>query len=293
MTTNRLAADDGDDDDRALLAQALDGSQDALRLLVERHQPFVYNIALKMFGAREDAQDLTQEVFVKVITSLRTFRQESAFRTWLYRITVNHFLKTRRRALELRVESFDAYFESIAAVPDEVPEAAIASGETIEELRLRCTTGMLMCLDRAQRLVFILGAMFGVSHRVGAEVIGISPENFRVRLHRARRDLYSWMAGRCGLVNEANPCRCSKKTAGFVKLGLVDPERRVFNADYVVRIEALTRHGAAAAMAVVEDLHERMFRNHPLQASGQTVVDEILGNPTIRGFFAVGQARPG
>ena len=100
-TINALASSDGDATDRELVLRALEGERTALRQLVERHQPFVYNIALKMFGQREDAQDLTQEVFVKVITSLKTFRHESALRTWLYRVTVNHFLKTRRRAMEL------------------------------------------------------------------------------------------------------------------------------------------------------------------------------------------------
>jgi len=284
-TTNALASADGDAADRVLVERALEGDRGALRQLVERHQPFVYNIALKMFGRREDAQDLTQEVFVKVITSLKTFRNESALRTWLYRLTVNHFLKTRRRAMELSVDDFESYFDQVAAVPDDTSESATA--ESVEELRLRCTSGMLMCLDRDQRITFILGAMFGVSDQVGAEVLAISPGNFRVRLHRARSDLYNWMNQRCGLVNAANPCRCRKKTLGYVKLGVVDPERRVFNTDYVVRIQSLTRSDAASTMDLVEDLHEKVFLGHPLQRTGGSVVDEILGNETIRSFFAL------
>src|SRR4051794_2910060 len=145
-TINTLVSSDSDPTDRELVERALEGERNALRQLVERHQPFVYNIALKMFGQREDAQDLTQEVFVKVITSLKTFRHESALRTWLYRVTVNHFLKTRRRAMELSVESFETYFDQIAAVTDDISQE-MPEGTT-EELRLRCTSGMLMCLDR-------------------------------------------------------------------------------------------------------------------------------------------------
>jgi RNA polymerase sigma factor (sigma-70 family) len=283
---NPLASSEGDAADRALVERAIEGSRDALRALVERHQPFVYNIALKMFGQHEDAQDLTQEVFVKVITSLKTFRHESALRTWLYRVTVNHFLKTRRRALELSVDDFETYFESIAAVPDEEPaDTHGPTDETTEELRLRCTSGMLMCLDRQQRLTFILGALFGISHEDGAAVLGISPGNFRVRLHRARRDLYSWMNRRCGLVNASNPCRCRKKTQGYVSRGVVDPDRLVFNTDYVVRIESLTRRDAARAMQTVDDMHERVFLSHPLAAGGANIVDEILRNDTLRSFF--------
>lgn len=275
-----------DQTDRALVERALEGNRDALRQLVERHQAFVFNVALKMFGQREDAEDLTQEVFVKVITSLRTFRNESALRTWLYRLTVNHFLKTRRRALEISIVGFEDYFEGIAAVPDEDdPAAHGVNDQTVEELRLRCTSGMLMCLDRAQRMTFILGAMFGLSHQEGAAALGTTPGNFRVRLHRARGDLYRWMNEQCGLVNQANPCRCRKKTAGFVKLGFVDPQRLVFNADYAGRIDELTRRDAAATMQAVEDLNERVFRSHPLQRGGGAVLDAILGDKAINSFF--------
>jgi RNA polymerase sigma factor (sigma-70 family) len=271
------------DDDTELVERARGGSKDALRALVERHQPYVYNIALKMFGAHQDAEDLTQEVLIRAITALDSFRGDSGFRTWLYRITVNHFLKTRRRGMELLVDDFAGYFDAVAAVPDE--EAS--DDKTTEELRLRCTTGMLMCLDRDQRVTFILGAMFGVSHTVAGEILGISPGNFRVRLHRARADLYSWMNARCGLVNAANPCRCAKKTRGYIARGAVDPEQLRFNTDYVVRIEALTREGAREAMETVDDLHERVFLDHPFQVSRQQIVDEILGNETLRRFFDV------
>jgi RNA polymerase sigma factor (sigma-70 family) len=270
-------------DDLELVERARGGSKDALRALVERHQPYVYNLALKMFGAHQDAEDLTQEVLIRAITRLESFRGDSAFRTWLYRITVNHFLKTRRRGMELLVDDFAGYFDAVDAVPDEEPER----DATTEELRLRCTTGMLMCLDRDQRVTFILGAMFGVSHTIAGEILGISPGNFRVRLHRARADLYSWMNARCGLVNAANPCRCAKKTRGYIARGMVDPQHLRFNTDYVVRIEALTRDRASEAMATVDELHERVFLDHPFQVSRQQIVDEILGNETLRAFFDV------
>jgi RNA polymerase sigma factor (sigma-70 family) len=287
-STESTEARDGNREDQLAIEEALAGNRDALRQLVERHQPFVYNLALKMFGRREDAEDLAQEVFVKVITSLQTFRRDSAFRTWLYRITVNHFLNSRRRGMELVVDDFATYFDGIAAVATEDPPHGIGSSdETTEELRLRCTTGMLMCLDRAQRLAFLLGAMFGLPDRICSEILATTPGAFRVRLHRARRDLYSWMNQRCGLVNVANPCRCKKKTSGFIQLGLVDPSRLVFNADYVIRIADVTRSEAAHAMDVVDTLAEQVFTSHPLQLSSSTVVDEILGNATIRSFFAV------
>ena len=273
--------------EQALIELAIEGDRDALDALVVRHQPFVFNVAMKMFGSRADAEDLTQEVFIRAITALRTFRGESSFSTWLYRIAVNHLLKTRRRGLELDIGEFEGYFDQVAAAPDEpLDEGDVRiGGSTVDELRVRCTTGMLMCLDREQRVVFILGAMFNVDHTAGGEVMGLTPGNFRVRLHRARKDLYEWMNRRCGLVNKTNPCRCHKKTRAFVRLGLVDPQHLVFTADHQQRIEELTNTRAREVMETVASLHERVFLEHPVQLSHVRIVDDILGNATLRTFF--------
>jgi hypothetical protein len=80
----------------------------------------------------------------------------------------------------------------------------------VDEARISCTSGMLLCLDRQQRLVYILAEIFEVTDAVGAELLEISRENFRQRLARARRDLHRFMNDECGLVNRANPCRCAK-----------------------------------------------------------------------------------
>ena len=100
---------------------------------------------------------------------------------------------------------------------------------------------MLLCLDREQRLIYVLGEIFGVTDTVGAELLDTSPDNFRQRLARARRDLHSFMNDKCGLVNQANPCRCARKTAGFIANPLA----------YILRTDASTRvvFGAASSAA--------------------------------------------
>jgi RNA polymerase sigma factor (sigma-70 family) len=281
-------------DDRELVRLAVDGDKAALTALVRRHQTFVFNLALKMFGDRADAEDLTQEVLVKVVTSLRSFRGDAAFRTWLYRIAVNHFLQTRRRGMELVVGDFGSYFDAVDRMPDaddpafepepDGDERPLA-GSTVAELRVRCTTGMLMCLDRDQRVTFILGALFGIDHNLAADVLGISPGNFRVRLHRARTDLFNWMNQRCGLVNRDNPCRCHRKARAYVDRGVVDPVRREFTRDYTSRIGDLVAQHAGEVMGTVDDLHQQVFCDHPVQITRARVVEEVLANPVLAGFF--------
>jgi len=273
--------------DAELIALAVAGDRAALSALVERHQPFVFNVALKMFGDRHEAEDVTQEVFIRLLTSLGSFRGESAFTTWLYRITANHVIKTRRRGREIHVAvgDFAPYFDAVDAVPDEPWTPASEGDTTVDELRVRCTSGMLLCLDREQRLVFILGAMLGISHTAGAEALGTTPGNFRVRLHRARTQLSSWMQRRCGLVNKDNPCRCAKKTAGFVRLGFVDPQRLEFTRDRAEAIDRRSREQAPGVMASVAALHEQVFREHPPQRSRTDVVAALLRDETLRRFF--------
>jgi RNA polymerase sigma factor (sigma-70 family) len=213
------APKDGSPPDEELVCKAQAGDKEALEQLVRRHQPWIFNIAIRMIWRRDLAEDATQEILVKIVTKLGSFRGDSRFRTWLYRIAVNHLLNLRKSEMEERMT-----FADLGRSLDNTPNLDLPDPQTIpvelpllvEETRLSCMNAMLLCLDRRQRLVFILGEIFGMSSEVGAEVIEISPDKFRQLLSRARRDLYQFMSDKCGLVNSANPCRCAKKTRGFM-----------------------------------------------------------------------------
>src|SRR6266436_8634502 len=100
---------EGDVDDVDLVEQARNGSRAALEKLILRHQAWIYNIAVRMVFQPHDAEEVTQEVLVKVITRLSTFEGESKFRTWLYRITTNHVLNMKRRSAEALDLTFARY----------------------------------------------------------------------------------------------------------------------------------------------------------------------------------------
>jgi RNA polymerase sigma factor (sigma-70 family) len=274
--------------DSDLIDRAVSGDRDALTALVSRHQPFVFNLAVRMFGSRPEAEDLTQQVLVKMVTSLQSFRGEAAFRTWLYRMTVNQFLRSKPRGMEVFVGDFSSYFAAIEDTPDEGPnEPEPLSAGSIDELRYRCTSGMLMCLDRMQRITFILGDIFGVNHRVGAEILGVSPGNFRVRLTRARKDLSMWMHNRCGLVNTDNPCRCANKTRAHIHAGTVDPKNLMFASGFVERVSEHVSENADETMELVSSLHRAVFRDHPMHLSATDVVTAVLRNKQLQSFFEI------
>src|SRR6266702_4270348 len=103
--------------DAELVEQAQQGDRSALEKLVLRHQAWIYNIAVRMVFQPQDAEEVTQEVLVKVITKLSTFKGESTFRTWLYRIAGNHVLNMKRRSAETQVTTFADYLNAIDSTP--------------------------------------------------------------------------------------------------------------------------------------------------------------------------------
>jgi hypothetical protein len=122
---------------------------------------------------------------------------------------------------------------------------------------------MLLCLDRKQRLIFTLGEIFGASDTVGSEILEMSADNFRQSLARARRDLYQFMQGQCGLVNANNPCRCPKKTKGFIEAGHVDPARLQFVPLHQRRVSEAVEGVVRTVENAVDEQHAAIFREQP------------------------------
>lgn len=223
--------------DPQLIDWARQGSSKALEVLLARQQFWIFNLAFYMLHRREDAEDATQEILVKVATRLSSFQGKSAFRTWVRKIAVNHILDTMPSRPEKVVTGFDCYLEYLENAPNsDILGERGSSPETlllVEEARISCTLGMLLCLDRQQRLAFLLGEILGLDDSASAELLDVSRDNFRQRLHRAREQLSNFMMGHCGLVNSENSCRCVKKTGAFIRDGIVDEKRLQFSRNHM------------------------------------------------------------
>jgi RNA polymerase sigma factor (sigma-70 family) len=263
-----------DHEDQNLITRAGSGDRQALEDLIQRHQGWIYNIAIRMLYHPQDAQDATQEILIKVLTRLSSFEGRSSFRTWLYRIAVNHLLNMKRGRAEDPALNFRMYGEALDQMPDlDLPDPKASSPDMnllVTEAMLSCTSGMLLCLDREQRLAYILGGIFALSDTLAAEVLEISPANFRQRLARARRDLRNFMNDKCGLVNPANPCRCAKKTRGFIQAGHVDPENLLFVRERISEV----REAAPLAYETIKTLDGKcadIYRRHPFFKSPDLV----------------------
>lgn len=257
---------EADVDDRGLVRRAIGGERQALEEIVQRHSAWIYNVAVRMLAHPQDAEDAAQEIFIKALTRLASFEGRSSFRTWLYRIAVNHVLNMKRGRLEPEALTFSCYAHGLDSTPDlDLPDESSVPVEVrllVDEARLSCTLGMLLCLDRGQRLVYIIGEVLDVGDAVGGELLNISPENFRQRLSRARRDLHSFMNDKCGLVDSANPCRCAKKTRGFMQAGYVDPRNLLFARARITQVKEVVP-GAVHAVATLDEQCARIYREHP------------------------------
>lgn len=216
------------EEEHNLVEKARSGDKVALAELVKIAQQLSYHLSIRMVPDPVEAQDLTQEVLIRVVTGLAKFRGDSSFRTWVYKVASNHLLTARRRLVEQQFESLE---ELATRLADGVSDGTAAQDLpledqlTIKEAKLECTSRMLLGLDRDHRLAFILGEVLELSSEEGAAVLEIDPAAFRKRLSRARERMASFTEANCGVVKTENACRCALQGARLARLGYFDPAR--------------------------------------------------------------------
>ena len=216
--------------------QAIAGDRDALETIVRALQHDIEALALRMLWNREDAEDATQEILIRVVTRLASFDFRSRLKTWAYRVAVNYFIDIKKSAVERMNLNFVRLSEDLL---EGLVTDGPAEGERsmlIEEVKIGCTLAMLQCLDRPHRLAYILGEILDVPGSEAAEALDIDPGAFRKRLERARTAILEFTRSHCGLVSDGAACRCHRRTAAAVRLGRARPDALDF-ADRAVSFE--------------------------------------------------------
>jgi RNA polymerase sigma factor (sigma-70 family) len=206
------------------------GDREAAHELLRAVQDRVYRLALRILGHPQDAEDAAQEILLIVLTHLSSFRGESAFTTWVWKIAARRLAEAKRGRRE--ADSFEELQDRLQTLREEPtssePESAAESAVFAREVRLRCTQAMLLGLDRPSRIAYVLGDVFNLSGEEAAAVLEIDPATYRKRLVRARQRLYDFMRRQCGVFDPANPCRCERVAAGAAARGLVRGESLLF-----------------------------------------------------------------
>ena len=264
------------DDLEPLLERARSGDRDSLERLVEQIQGPVYNLALRMLWHPEDARDATQDILIRVITHLGSFRGDSRVRTWVYRVAANYLISARQGRVEAQGYTFDRFandlHDGLAEAGDQ-GEWPADKALLLEEVKVGCMHGLLTCLDRSHRLAYILGEILEMDGVEGANILNISPAAFRKRLSRAREAVIEFTRAHCGLVDPANACRCGRRLPRAQAMKRLDADALLFadeasarsfpaTLDKVRRLEVVRRTAA-------------LYRSSPQPMPGQELLDRI------------------
>lgn len=249
----------------AVVRHAIDGDRDALETVVRSLQGDIYGSALRMLCNREDAEDATQEILVRIITRLAQFDFRSKLKTWAFRVAVNYILDVKKSAVEGLHLSFAQFAQDLheglaLAAPDENEHSLL-----IEEVKIGCSLGMLQCLDRPHRLAYVLGEIFAMPGPEAAEVLEIAPDLFRKRLQHARAAILKFTRRHCGLVSDAAACSCNRQVPAALRAGKVSAH----SCNYAAHASSFQQ--ARALVRQVEEARRAFAIHHASQPRAASI----------------------
>jgi RNA polymerase sigma factor (sigma-70 family) len=141
---------------------AIDGDREALEMLVRALQGDIYGLALRMLCNREDAEDATQEILVRIVARLSQFDFRSKLKTWAFRVAVNYILDVKKSHVERLHLSFEWFAQDLTEGLGLEAPAETEHSLLVEEVKVGCSLGMLQCLDRPHRLAYVLGEILEI-----------------------------------------------------------------------------------------------------------------------------------
>ncbi len=175
-------------DDNELSQRIATGDMDALRQLFERSKDGVYGISLRISGSPEEAEDIVQDVFIRIRGSIGTFRGEAKLSSWIYRVTVNMCLKRERRKRVERLVSLDLLLgeteDLLPSSTDDAPDRRFELAETGRIVR-----EAIRRLPARQRVALVLQRYEGLSHQEIADAMKTSVSAVESLIHRAKENL--------------------------------------------------------------------------------------------------------
>lgn len=165
-----------------LIEQAADGDHAAFDAIVRCTYPEMYGFAFRLVGNEHDARDVLQDAYLRAYRSMHTFRGDSSFTTWLYRIVANVAYTHLRKRKRQRTEQLDDVDEPVSSL--HLPEDLSQTAHLRDELKEH-----LMELPPEQRVVVVMKDVYDLPHEVIAKDLGITVTAAKLRLHRARKKL--------------------------------------------------------------------------------------------------------
>ena len=261
-----------------LVERATAGDKKALEEIVADVQDIVFNLSLRMLGTFADAEDATQDILLKMITHLSSFRGESSFTTWVYSIAANHLKNYKKHMFAQYPLSFEYYGDDIEKGKiQDVPDLTqnVEKDILAEELKMSCTNVMLQCLDTESRCIFILGTMFKVDSRIAGDILGMTPEAYRQRLSRVRRKMADFLGQYCGEYGSGR-CKCKDRVNYAIQSHRINPLQLDYAEAAEISVQTMT--DVKNAMEDIDDLSQDFSFCKPYQSPERTkyLIQEFL-----------------
>lgn len=266
-----------------LITKATAGNKQALETVLQDVQNLVFNLSLRMLGTVQDAEDATQDILVRVMTTLTSFRKESNFKTWVYRLATNYLIDYKKSMFANYPLDFNYYSNDIKNGYIENSDDLLMDADKdilAQELKLSCTNVMLQCLDPLTRCIFILGTMFKIDSRIAGDILDITPENYRQKLSRARKKVAGFLSHHCGLT-ETGFCSCEKRIGYAIKHNRISPKKLRYT-----NLEEINQDTLIDYMEIMESIDEisEVFSGLPMYrspVSAKNFIEKLLQSPRI------------
>jgi RNA polymerase sigma factor (sigma-70 family) len=185
-------------EDKALIAQALQGNQDAYKRLMQKYHSAIYHLIVRMIGYQPEADDLTQEAFIKAFNSLETFNDEFAFSTWLYKIATNNCIDHLRKR-KLKTFSIDKPLDHEGEHHYEIPDTTYQPDlHILQTQQSRAIQAAINDLPEKYRIVIVLRHQQEKSYEDIAEELNLPLGTVKAHIFRARELLYRALKGKVG-----------------------------------------------------------------------------------------------
>ncbi|GGA28726.1 RNA polymerase sigma factor [Neptunicoccus cionae] len=266
--------------DPTQVVAARQGSRAALGGLINAAKGPVFNLAMRMLAHREDAEDATHEILIKIITHLSDVREIDLAGAWAFRVATRHLTQTARLG---RVEKMRLTFEDFAENlnHDERDGSHIGLTEiehqlALKEVKVGCTLAMLVCLSRPLRMAYILGDIFELTDTEASGVLEIQAGTYRQRLRRARSSVSDFMQSNCSIHSASARCRCENRIAPALRLGRIEKGAANLNSDQAAQLHPDEIRKDVAALETARRSVAIMRSNPQFETSVPSLVEHLL-----------------
>ncbi len=239
------------------------------------NQPKVYRLALSLAGNVHDAEDITQEAFFRAFRSYETFRRESSFFTWIYRIALNvandHLKYRSKLPIQMLTEDLGYSREEIIDTnPANNPETELLA----YQVRMKCLHALTECLQANERKVFCLAVTLDLPHKQIAEILDCTVGSVKTTLHRARKRWFGYMENMCQFIKKDNPCNCKQWVRFAASKGMISKDTPVQPLP-PINVQARKE---VISLRTIRDFYQDLYKDKADEFFAQRVCEGIKNN---------------